>query len=624
MINILSVGKPTDMIVKKKDTFFWIVFFLLTGIYFLLKYFCANVTEGIFASGRLDFLNHISGVEENRSLDFYAGHLHDRIIGPALQVISAFLLTGFSLKYLTNSRKLIFGLAIFVYLVITKWEALSFPCYGEAGSSPIAEAIWLFRNSFDYPSLLNQPNFNVGGPKVYMFSLYPSYVAVFLKIIPSIKAFYVIYHLNMFAFGSVVISLFREMLNPAFGKKVGILGAILFLVLPLFQAMVELVNMEMMCLFFVILSMYFLSLKRIIAASILAVLAALAKGPGGIATATCFFVGVILFLFDEEQRFKFRNIIFGLISFIIGASKLYLLRTYVNVEQTPDRTIRMLIGLPNIKGCNLILLFYSLVVIATVFVFIKELTFRKKERMLFFLRHYIVGVAFTVVTLWLVVYSNISVMGPRYKLIMSPFLLLCSIFCFMTFVKSKKLTEIALAVAIGMASLGSYGLYYKDKIKSSAYSFNNLERSLEYRNDLFLNMRLAKWIEDKYSAETIGAPFVIAQILAMPELGYVDEVLDVVIYGMHVFYGGIKNLGSIRSMELTKTLWVGFRSREVLPGIEYPIDSKSDVIVKKMEVGDKEIFLFRGGVGIEIMRQIFESRERKKIFTTPPVRIQTR
>jgi len=588
--------------VEKKKQYFWILFLLLTGAYFLLKYLGVNVIEGIFETGRLDFLNRISGVKENKSLDFYIGHLHDRFIGPACQVISSLPLIYFSLKYLTASRKFIFGLSIFVYLVITKWEALFFPCYGEVGSGPVTEGIWLFRNSFDYRGLLNQLNVDSGGPKVYMFSMYPSYVAALLKLIPSIKVFYITYHLNMFALAAVVIALFKEMVGKIFGNKVGVLGAILLLSLPLFQTIVELVNMEMLCLFFLMLSMYFLSLKRIIPASILAVLASLAKGPGGIATAACFFVGVLLFLFDKEERFKFKNIAFGAMSFLLGASKLYLLRTYVSPQQTPAGTIRMFIGLPNIKGCPLILIVFALAMMATIFVFIKELISKKKKKEIFFFRHYTVGIAFTISALWIGLYLNVSVMGPRYKFILAPFLLLCFIFYLTTFIRSRKSVEKILIFAIGIVSLGSYGLYYKNKIKSSTYSFNNLERSLEYRNDLFLDMHLVKILNEKYPFHLIGAPYVIGQILTMPELGYVKIPRDVVMYGMAVYYEKhITNFKGLNQMDYKNTIWVGFESKKIKEDFYYPIDLEFDKIIEKLEVGDKELFLFQGGFAIRRM-----------------------
>jgi hypothetical protein len=126
-------------------------------------------------------------------------------------------------------------------------------------------------------------------------------------------------------------------------------------------------------------------------------------------------------------------------------------------------------------------------------------------------------------------------------------------------------------------------------------------------------MKAARIIKDKYASFTIGAPYVIAQQYAMPELGYVKEPLDVVIYGMSVHYADIQNFAGLQSMDLPRTLWIGFRNRPNRYGIDFPIDPQYDQIVHHVEAGDKEIFLFQGGAGIQKMAEKFYKEQLEQI-----------
>lgn len=598
---------------SRKDVL-WIsgCIFLLV-LYGLVQYGSLHGVQYLYAAGHQERLSHWAGVEGGRSLGFYQGILRDQVFGPAAQILSVSLLLLILWRFFQRSRFWVFAGVIFVFLLITKFEALFFPCYGESGSGPVTEAIWLFRHSFDYQGLLNSLNVDQGGPKVYMFSLYPSFVALLLTLIPSIPIFYVVYHGIMFGLGAVVVALFRSLLQKFLDPQAAMLSAVLLLALPLFQTMVELMNMEILCLFFGMMSVYCLGQKKIVPASVAAVLSALAKGPGGIFCATCFAAGVGLFFFDPQEKYRWRNLIAGGIALILGASKLYLLRTYVSPVQMPAGTIRMFIGWQPLMGARWVITFYAGMGVLLLVMLVRETGFQRKKFSDFFTRHYIFALGFIVVSAWIGMYLNISVMGPRYKMIVAPFLILCVVYGLAYLIRRPRWVQGLLTLAILTAALASYGLLCPREIKSDVYSFNNLERSLEYRNDLFMNMKAARIIKDKYASFTIGAPYVIAQQYAMPELGYVKEPLDVVIYGMSVHYADIQNFAGLQSMDLPRTLWIGFRNRPNRYGIDFPIDPQYDQIVHHVEAGDKEIFLFQGGAGIQKMAEKFYKEQLEQI-----------
>ncbi len=604
------------MINQKKNIFFWPLFLSFLVLYFLIKDLGPLGIEALYTGGHFAFLNKLCGLTDNQSLTGYIGYLEEGILGPAAQIIAGLLLAALSLRFFQKTNKRFFAFIVFLYLIITKFEVLFFPCYGEAGAAPVAEGIWLYKHGFDYIGLFHQNNFNFGGPKAYMFSIFPTYIAFLLKITPSIRSFLLAYHLSMFALAALIISYFRSFVQKIYDSKTSLLAAILLLSLPLFQSLVELMNMEVLCLFFVMLCAYYLALKKFLPASVMAVLASLAKGPGGIACAAVFFASLILFFFDKDRNNKIYNIVCGVIVLILGAFKLYLLKTYVNPVQTTDRTIRLFIGWIPLQGSRFILFIYFLAFVSLAVTFIIELFSKEKKKESFFLRHYSVAISFIFATAWIGLYLNLSVMGPRYKLITAPFILLCGLFSVKLFIRNDKAIRGLLIIAIFLACLGSYGLYYPEKIVSDTYSFNNLERSLEYRNDLKLDRLLAETIENEYSSYTIGAPFVLAQILAMPELGYVKAPKDVVIYGMSVFYGNIKNFEGLQSMNLPMTIWIGFANRPNNYGIDFPVDPRYDKVIKNLEVGNKMLCLFQGGAGIHQMAVRFYIDQMKKIERT--------
>jgi len=201
-------------------------------------------------------------------------------------------------------------------------------------------------------------------------------------------------------------------------------------------------------------------------------------------------------------------------------------------------------------------------------------------------------------------------MAYRYELLLLPFLAFCILFSLDAVINSRKILSWILLFVIFLGSVGSYGLFHFKKYKSTIYSYHKFERSLEYRNDLKMHMMLAEEIEDKYAGFAVGAPFVIAQKLALKNLGYVKKPLDVVIYGMGCTYGGIRSFPGLRKMNISKTVWVGFRDNHITDKFDYPIDKK-DKVLKKIIYGDNKITLFMGGFAIEKMRMLVEMMQRK-------------
>ena len=156
---------------------------------------------------------------------------------------------------------------------------------------------------------------------------------------------------------------------------------------------------------------------------------------------------------------------------------------------------------------------------------------------------------------------------------------------------------------IGLLSFSSYGLLEQ----TVSYNYIELERSLEYRNVLLRDMHLADEVERKFSQYTIVAPSVMAQILALPELGYVPQKRTVLIYGTPAKYEDLKNFeGMQRLKDIKKTLWIGLyddMSDDISKHFPFPVDPR-DLVLEKIFFGDKKASLIMGGYAIEKMWEL--------------------
>ena len=582
----------------KKDLF--AVLFCSSVVFFLIfKYFTPLAIGVFYRHAQFGPLNILAFSDGLQSLEFYLGRIEDFWNGPLAIVSSSIALLALGKIFLIDANPRKFFLSVFIFIIVTKFEAIFFPVYGELAAGPFAEAVWLLQNHFNYAALVGQPSFTEGGPKVYLSSIYPTFLAFLMRLTPSPQIFLIVLHLLIFAMMAAIATIFRNIFLKIFDRPVAFLSAVLLLSLPLAHSMGEMMSMEMMSVFFIMPSAYYLLNRRLALAGIFSILAVLVKGTSGFMSAAVLVVGVLLF-FTEKDRNRWPNLFWGAFPFGFGLLNLLILRIFVSPVQAPAGTISPLIGIRPLWATSWILvLLYALSIAAFVG--------RKGWRNVV-IKEYAPVVLFIIAGMWFALFLNVSVMGYRYQWQLMPFLVAGAIVAVSVFLPSAQVQR-GLVLAILVGSLGSYGLFFKKGILSSEYSYHKFERSLEYRNDLRMHWRLAKELESRFNGWTVGAPFVVAQKLAMPELGYVSKPLPVVIYGMSCTYGGIKNFSGLKNMDLLRTVWVGFLTNHMAAGMDYPI-AKEDKVLEEVGYGDKKIKLFMGGVAIERMRLIVEMYRR--------------
>lgn len=574
-----------------KKTF--LLFFLGWIVYFCVKVFSPWLVQHLYQIQSFDLLNWLSFGKGQASLDFYQGRIHETVFGPFLQCLSFSLLAIVLCRTCSGVSMRVFAAIIFIFLLATKTEVLFFPPYGDAIGGPFAEALWLYQNSFDYAGLFQQPNFVVGGPRVYFFSLYPGFLALTLKFIPWVKVFLAFHHILAFALTAGIIAMIRECGRKVFEPVVAILVALILLAMPLFQSQSEAINMEIPVAFFAVWSAYALSQRRWGQSAVFASLSAAVKGTGIMA---CGAVSLILAFeafraTDIKEKIKLLG--FALISAgtaaFIGGAKFFFKDTHVQ-----QGLVRWDAGWPSLRNE---FIFYLFLFALACFLLALIFKWRVAREKLQASELFVPVMMFLFAAGWFLLFLNFYAVSPRYRVALYPFLIFAVASGVTAAVKFKVMQRLLAAGVLLAACVMSYGSYY-GSIPDNDHV--QLERSLEYRNDLEVNRRLARAAEERYRNQLIVAPFTIAQALAIPELGYVHKKCNVMIYGFGLKYGGILNYKGLRNLDPQKTVFVGVKVAPIDPQFPYPV-APNDIILEEFAVGNKKASFFVGGFAIEAL-----------------------
>ncbi len=579
-----------------KIIIFGIVFIILCTAFYWIQYKSPSFVESLYRNEKLSLLNNMTGVTTERRLEFYLGRAQETVFGPLSQLISGGLLTAFALLFLSSPVKRGAGfwgfwLAVFVYLILTKYNVLFFPPYGDAIGGPFAEAIWLKRHSFDYQGLFLQPGYAQGGARVYFFSIYPTFLALLMKMFPGPKSFLVISHLIVFAFSATITAVLRDICMRVFRKDLATLAALLLLFLPLFQSQTEAINMEMPSVFFIMLSAHALLEKRIHRAGMMAVFAVLVKGASIFACGGFFLISLFLFFTKAKFRFNKKILLWG-IGLVLFSCARIALKFLTNDQHVSAGMVSFGKGWPSLVG--MYIFYFYIASLISLFIYSMRNKLSKKQTNPVIP---VAGTMFVFAGMWFVLFLNFYAVSPRYRISVYPFLVFAVIYALFLWVKPPLLRKGALILAGTVALFSSYGSFYPPMPENDHVQ---LERSLEYRNDLKVTQRVVKAVEDRYSGFRIGAPFTIAQLLAMPELRYVTKNLDVMIYGFQCYYGGIKAFPGMRNLNVKRTMYVGVKSEQQNENVPYPVHP-SDRIIEELQCGNKKAWLFMGGVAVDML-----------------------
>lgn len=595
---------------KKKDVLFWSVCILLTVAYYFVKFQYPQIIALLLEQGQGELLNKVCTLSGNPSLDVYIGRMEVVVFGPLQMFLSGIIFMAVCWRYLLKISTFKFAVAVFVYFILTKFEILFYPPYGDSIGGPFAEAIWLLHHNFDYAGLAAQPDYIHGGPRVYLYTIYPGFLAILMKIFPASKIFLLVNHILVFVFGSIVLTMMRKIARLMTDDKTAMLMSILILTIPVFQSQVEAINMEMPVLMFAALSMEALSRKKLMPAALYSLAAVLIKGYAITVAGSVFVVGVILYFFDDKLRFKPSVLGWSLVALLGVVAQGAASYLAFNIKGEIDM-VGPFQGWASFKIFRMTYAFFAaLVVFAAIFlwdIFRRKETFRQAVTKTVEV-YYLGLIVFVPAAAWYAVFLNSLAVSPRYQLLMLPFAFFSILYLLTQIPRLQKVLTVLLGVVVVFFWTTTYGSLYA---RLSGNDHVLLERSLEYRQDLELNLRVIREINAKFAGFTVGAPFVYAQMFVLPELGYVDKPRDVVVYGMPCLYGGIRSFNGLAQENIKHTIWLGL-DKLMSDKFQYPM-GPDDQLIADFYAGDRRAYLFMGGFSIERVYQYLQLMKRKRL-----------
>jgi len=547
----------------------------------------------LYSRGEIGLLRKIafSHEKEIRPLGYYVGMVEDACLGPLTSVVSGGLFLLFSLWFLQGASSFKFGAVTFLYLILSRFQVLFYPPFGDALFGVLSEPLWLAHHHWDWIGLLQQKTYALGGPLQYPESIYPQVIALLMYFAPSPQAFILMNHLIVFAAGAILVAALREILLEIVGAKRATLGTILFLALPLIQAQVELLNMEIVCACFAVASLLMAIRKNFFMASAMAIFSAMVKLSGG--STVGMLLGACLLSFSSEPNRK----IFGAnIAWVIGACSVAFFLLAVRF-----RTIAPSGYVFNDWG-SLWKFPVAWVFLSTSVLYFGRCLFRwisdggKGRSLSAYLNDHYKGLAILgMVACWFLSSSLAPCMIPRYMVLVTPFVLLFFVYLFSTLVKKEDIFTGLMAAMILFLLLCSHGLLFKNPKLTGV---NAYERSLEYRNALKVYQGVATEVERNIPDFAIVGDILMAQMLAFSEAGYVSKPLKhVVVYGSGATHDGIGTFDDLSKYEFFKVIFVAETSADPYHLSNFPIGSK-DRIVKEIWAGDKRMTFFVGGFAV--------------------------
>ena len=186
----LSLGMDANQ--KKRYMIFAYLFIVFGSCLVILNTQLPSAVGGMYSRGETGFLNNISFTSETeiRPVDYYVGKIEDLWLGPLTSVVSGGLFLLFCLWFLQGAGRTRFAVAVLLYLLLSRFQVLFNPPYGDGLFGVLSEPLWLVRHHFDWISLLHQKTYVWGGPVQYPESIYPQFIALLLYFSSSPRSFF--------------------------------------------------------------------------------------------------------------------------------------------------------------------------------------------------------------------------------------------------------------------------------------------------------------------------------------------------------------------------------------------------------------------------------------------------
>lgn len=483
------------------------------------------------------------------------------------------------------------------------------------------EAIWLLGNKFNFIKLaLGEMPWHLGGPRVYLISVYPAFLAIAMRIIKDHRLFLLFNHLLGIGLSSASIVLFFKMLSQDFSRKVSLVASLLLLFHPLYLSQSYALNMEVPILFFALLAVFCFLKQRFILAGVFSLFAFFIKSASLTVTITLVVLYMLVYFRIKEGK-HIKIVLFYSLPLWIYALYLFLASRYFFGQGLPQK-ITVFAGLQQIMlyavrwpdlFCLILLVPVSAAALSKRYVNLlrtkSNRTIQDKAMELRTLAQQnsliVTNTVFCAVLLLLL--ANYVSVNPRYLFLGLPFFIMLSAHLVL-----QKLNKFLLIFVCGLVFVfyllnfggNVYSVYWNvwaDVFKMrqletiADYKYRNdghvLEATLAYEDDMELNREAARFIEESYSDKKIIANWPLSHILSNPLYGYVKNEL----YVIDVTESSLsadENLKEITLDDTGQYVWV-YTKNIFSIGSPEVYDPARDVLLKRIKRGTHQIVIFR-------------------------------
>jgi hypothetical protein len=435
-------------------------------------------------------------------------------------------------------------LGIWLLLLVLHFNALADPVYWDTILGSFHQAIWLKDNQFDHLEMCRTiPSYAMGGSKVYTNSLYPLVQAMLMAAIQNVTVFLVVNHLVelMFAAGivTVLVALLRRRLQVL---NVIFVAAVLFS-FPMFHSMAATINMDLPACFFTLLAIWLYERKLLVAAVVALVVGVLIKQSVAVAILAFTIFSVIRIARLSDLKFLLLMMIPLALSFLgyfisfiepkeLAISEIQLTlsdwllkpeviwdRLAVLVMLVPDQTV--LLGLS-----FLVSIIYGAVLLFNLARKCWKGPFQLSSLQAFVVEREIPLLCSAMIIGFTILYYAMNIILPRYLIWVFPVQLL--LFAILLRRTPRILSTLCvLVVAFNVVNHSGYIYRLISPAPLNGFAMY-LERSMEYRDDLICNQKMAKFAEEKLQECDVLTCWPFTHILADPSFGYVEKSLAVV------------------------------------------------------------------------------------------------
>ncbi len=199
-------------------------------------------------------------------------------------------------------------LVVWLAIVVWRFEVIDSPPYWDSAMGLFTEANFLVESGFDYRRLwLQEERFSQGGPAVYLTSVMPTVVALFLNFAPSVRGALIGLHLLNFAAAAALACAVAARMRGSAGTWGAWLVSAALVTTPLVAVQIDMIGMDLPMAWAAMVALGHAAAQRFGRALAWGWVAFLIKQSGGVVTTAILVYLTLLLLFSHGRALQARR-----------------------------------------------------------------------------------------------------------------------------------------------------------------------------------------------------------------------------------------------------------------------------------------------------------------------------